>query len=322
MIKALALVLLAILASPAVADEFSYSTYYPSPAGIYNTITTTGKTSLARDGDMVGVGLADPLVPLHVAARAPALLAPLRLQRGAAGSFELRALDLGAGEKAFAIHDVEAGADRFYVDKLGHVGIGTTDTAGAPLNIRGGLELKGSLRTEMRFQLAIPSAMTNHWDFGLHEDMFIIHNDSPGVANGIAITTNNHFYFGQNVPLSPADAAGLTHRLVFDNGAHLTAGGTWVSVSSGRYKQDIRPLESADAEAAFDGLQPVGFRYKREPEEPQLGFIAEDVPELLAETDRKGLSSLEIMAVLTKVVQDQDREIADLQRRIKKLSGR
>ncbi len=43
-----------------------------------------------------------------------------------------------------------------------------------------------------------------------------------------------------------------------------------------------------------------------------MGFIAEDVPELVATKDRKGLSPMDIVAVLTKVVQRQQKEIEEL----------
>ena len=36
-----------------------------------------------------------------------------------------------------------------------------------------------------------------------------------------------------------------------------------------------------------------------------MGFIAEDVPDLVATKDRKGLSPMDIVAVLTKVLQEQ-----------------
>ena len=39
------------------------------------------------------------------------------------------------------------------------------------------------------------------------------------------------------------------------------------------------------------------------------GFIAEDVPDLVATGDRKGLSSMEMTAVLVKVVQKQQKMI-------------
>ena len=56
---------------------------------------------------------------------------------------------------------------------------------------------------------------------------------------------------------------------------------------------------------ALQGLNPVTFTYKAAPEEQHVGFIAEDVPDLLATKDRKGLSPMDIVSVLTKVVQEQ-----------------
>jgi hypothetical protein len=50
-----------------------------------------------------------------------------------------------------------------------------------------------------------------------------------------------------------------------------------------------------------------------------VGFIAEDVPDLVATADRKGLSSMDVAAVLTKVIQQQQRTIEDLQTRLEHL---
>jgi len=63
-------------------------------------------------------------------------------------------------------------------------------------------------------------------------------------------------------------------------------------------------------------LQPVQFSYKAAPEEKHVGFIAEDVPDLVASTDRKGMSAMDVVAVLTKVVQDQQKTIAELSRKV------
>ena len=89
------------------------------------------------------------------------------------------------------------------------------------------------------------------------------------------------------------------------NGAVLTAGGTWTNASSRGLKQDITELSGAEAMAALDGLAPVTYRYKAELDETYVGFIAEDVPELVAMKDRKSLTSMDVVAVLTKVVQEQ-----------------
>jgi hypothetical protein len=55
----------------------------------------------------------------------------------------------------------------------------------------------------------------------------------------------------------------------------------------------------------------VTFHYKNDVEQQRVGFIAEDVPELVAMKDRKGLSPMDIVAVLTKVVQEQKQQLAD-----------
>lgn len=96
------------------------------------------------------------------------------------------------------------------------------------------------------------------------------------------------------------------------NGAYLSAGGTWVNASSRELKEDIRDLSTDEARATLTELAPVKFKYLREENEQRLGFIAEDVPELVATADRKGLSPMDIVAVLTKVVQDQQAKIDEL----------
>ena len=93
------------------------------------------------------------------------------------------------------------------------------------------------------------------------------------------------------------------------NGAHVTTGGVWTNASSRSAKQDIVQITSEQALQTVRSLEPVSFRYKNELEEQYVGFIAEDVPELVATQDRKSLASMDIVAVLTKVVQDQDRKL-------------
>jgi len=63
-------------------------------------------------------------------------------------------------------------------------------------------------------------------------------------------------------------------------------------------------------------LEPVSYNYKINKEETYVVFIAEDVPALVATQDRKGLSPMDIVAVLTKVVQNQQDEITKLQTQV------
>ena len=116
--------------------------------------------------------------------------------------------------------------------------------------------------------------------------------------------------FGVSLPQYPIEMA---------SGAHVTAGGVWTDASSRDYKQDIADLGAGDAEAALAGLQPVTYEYKAAPEEHHVGFIAEDVPELVATKDRKSLAPMDVVAVLTKVVQEQQKTIAELKARVEAL---
>ena len=50
-----------------------------------------------------------------------------------------------------------------------------------------------------------------------------------------------------------------------------------------------------------------------------MGFIAEDVPELVATKDRRGLSSMDVVAVLTRAVQQQQAVIEELQEKQRKI---
>lgn len=101
------------------------------------------------------------------------------------------------------------------------------------------------------------------------------------------------------------------------NGASCSAGGVWVNASSRQLKQDIQDLSAADAAKAMQALKPVTYAYKSAPEDPQVGFIAEDVPELVATEDRKGLSSMDVVAVLTKVVQEQQKTMEQQQEQLR-----
>jgi hypothetical protein len=106
-----------------------------------------------------------------------------------------------------------------------------------------------------------------------------------------------------------------TNPLQMASGARVTAGGVWTDASSREYKQDISPLAAAAALEALGQLAPVTFAYRTDPAEHHVGFVAEDVPALVATADRKGLSPMDIVAVLTRVVQEQQRAMED-QRRV------
>jgi hypothetical protein len=96
------------------------------------------------------------------------------------------------------------------------------------------------------------------------------------------------------------------------NGAHLTTGGVWTNASSRELKDNIETLSAEDANAALEGLSPVRYVYKNSREEQYVGFIAEDVPELVASQDHKSLSPMDIVAVLTTVAKTEKARTAAL----------
>lgn len=71
----------------------------------------------------------------------------------------------------------------------------------------------------------------------------------------------------------------------------------------------------------LQALNPVAFNYKADPSDTHLGFVAEEVPDLVASKDRKGLSPMDIVAVLTKALQQQQRTITELQTQVQRLES-
>jgi len=107
--------------------------------------------------------------------------------------------------------------------------------------------------------------------------------------------------------------------LIDTSGGAYCDGTSWYDASSREYKQNIKDLSAQEAMITLKDLNPVKFNYKKTPDEENLGFIAEDVPDLVATKDRKGMSSMDVVAVLTKVVQEQQKTIAELTKKLDSL---
>ncbi|MBF0338695.1 MAG: tail fiber domain-containing protein [Nitrospirae bacterium] len=112
-----------------------------------------------------------------------------------------------------------------------------------------------------------------------------------------------------------------SHPLQMGSGAYVTTGGVWTNASSREYKENIEELSSNDAMLALNYLKPVTFNYKTDKTDHHIGFIAEDVPDIVATKDRKGLSPMDMVALLTKIVQEQQKTIAELSDRVKSLEN-
>ena len=139
------------------------------------------------------------------------------------------------------------------------------------------------------------------------------------VGAGLGFSTNGSTSFSLLIDTFGRVGIGTPNPnfpLEMGSGARVTAGSVWTDASSREYKENIRDLTIEEAMTALRELQPTRFNYKVDKEEEYVGFIAEDVPELLASKDRKGLSPMDIVAVLTKVVQEQQKKIEALEARL------
>jgi len=145
------------------------------------------------------------------------------------------------------------------------------------------------------------------------ETGYIMHNRASTLTIGagsedrLTIDRDGNVGIGSSRPSHPLEMA---------SGAHVTAGGVWTNSSSRAKKENIAALTLDDALAALARLEPVHFNYKTDTVEQHVGFIAEDVPDIVATNDRKGLSSMDIVAVLTRVIQAQQQQIDEMEARL------
>lgn len=73
---------------------------------------------------------------------------------------------------------------------------------------------------------------------------------------------------------------------------------------------------------AMRGLKSVTYEFKRDAaKEKMISFIAEDVPELVATKNRKTLDPMQIVSVLTKAMQVQDKALISKDRKIAEMQA-
>jgi hypothetical protein len=298
----------------------------------------------------VGLQTTTPAMDLHVVDDdTPAI----RLEQTAAASFVPYRWDLGGHESFFFVRDVDGGSRlpfRVYpgaptsslnVAGSGFIGLGTnaprsrlhvtrsevpafpTPIAAADLLVLEAndhtnfsmVSAPGKLST-IRFFRSGATALNGFLRYDHAVDSMLL-----GVAGATRVTvTGAAMGVGNLAPAHPF-VVGTPGNASNGNGAHVTAGGTWTNGSSRAFKTGIEELDAEDAREAVAALKPVRYHYKAEPAEEYVGFIAEDVPELVAQTstERKYLSPMDIVAALTKVVQEQQKTIEELSRKVEAL---
>ena len=156
--------------------------------------------------------------------------------------------------------------------------------------------------------------------YDLPNARFVLRHYGPGGQNDYAYMMQ---VVGRDSVSFPTGNVGIgttnpTHLLELAGGAY-SDGASWVNASSRELKKDIQDVTVKEAMNTVEKLQPVTFVYKEGNQDTHVGFIAEDVPDMVATPDRKGIEAMDIVAVLTKVVQDQQKTMKELQSKIGEL---
>ena len=285
------------------------------------------------DGD-VGVKTSNPVVDIHVVeGNTPTL----RLEQDGSDGFTAQSWDLAGNETNFFVRDVTNGSklpfrikpgaptDSIYVQANGRISLGTTASP-THTTIETALMIEGDTGVHNGIVLNSPTPDTvssftftkssvPQWFISsrndLDQDKLIFYGNT--VQPKFAILQDGKLGLGGTTAVDAANS--LQHS----NGARLTTGGVWTDASSRSLKDNIMNISTSAAYEAFKELNPVTFSYKAQPDETYAGFIAEDVPSIVATNDRKGLAPMDIVAILTKVVQKQDETIENLSKRINQL---
>ena len=191
--------------------------------------------------------------------------------------------------------------DRLTIAANGNVGVGTTAPA-AKLEVKNGLN-DGLRITDGTLNgiLFASGYLGRSFAFGTQSNHAFIFGTN-NTWGRLTIAADGNIGIGTMTPGQPLEMA---------SGAYVSAGGVWTNASSRSLKEQILDLSASRALDAFARLQPVTFAYKAEPTQMHVGFIAEDVPELVATNDRKSLSAMDLVAVVTKVVQIQQSQLAE-----------
>jgi hypothetical protein len=304
------------------------------------------------DGGRLGFGTNSPVADLHVkSGNTPTL----RLEQDGTSGFTPQTFDVAGNESNFFVRDATNGStlpfriqpgaasNMLYISAEDEVGLGTS-SPDEFFHVKKPAE-SGVGEVLAKFNVSDDSdGKLEIKNYSPGDGIYRPYIEGTGPENHIALTTQASIgtdtggqpamMFDTRIAGSGGGPSGqVTTRpmvqfrnnqsIMWDlDGAGNVTATAFVPTSSRALKKDIAELDAEKAMAALDKLEPVEFVFKNDPDEPHVGFIAEDVPELVATTDRRGVSSMDVVAVVTKVVKEQQRTINEQQQTIADLSQR
>ncbi|MCP4690763.1 MAG: tail fiber domain-containing protein [Desulfobacterales bacterium] len=262
-----------------------------------------------EDYGRVGLGTSTPVVELHIK---DSDTPTLRLEQDGSGGWTPQTFDVAGNESNFFIRDATNGSklpfriqpstpsSTLCMKSSGYVGIGTWSPA---------------------YKLEVETT---------GEDAILFLERTSHVQTYItAGETTGYFGTANDYPLRLMTSGGWRMELNTDNSLEMRSGATcdstghWHDSSSRELKENIAALDPGDALNALKELEPMTFTYKSDAsKEKWVGFIAEDVPDLVATKSRKTLVAMDIVAVLTRVVQEQQTRVEQQRKTISDLTER
>jgi hypothetical protein len=257
-----------------------------------------------EDYGRVGLGTSTPVVELHIK---DSDTPTLRLEQDSSGGWTAQTWDVAGNESNFFVRDATNGSklpfriqpstpsSTLCLKSDGNVGIGTWSPA---------------------YDLEVEDTNDGAQIVAERTDGATMEFSASG-SYGIAGTKTDHpvRFRVNDTMIMQLNGSGDYIEMIGGG----TYDGTWNPSCSRELKENIKDLTLDEAIDAVENLAPVKYNYKKNKNEARVGFIAEDVPELVATNSRKTLSTLDIVAVLTKVVQEQQKTISDLKKEMSDL---
>jgi len=285
----------------------------------------------------IGLRTSTPALDLQISTgNSPAI----RLEQTSGSGFTAQSWDVGGNEANFFVRDLTAGSrlpfrirpgaptSALDISSTGNVGFGT----GSPTSPVHVLKAAASSTAEVLAQFAVSDDVVGKLEISnVSTTDGIFHPRVRGftLSQAVPITVEGSITddIGSNPVVSfagtKASGGSIVNRplLVIRNNvttkAYIAANGDMFATSfnptsSRTMKDRIVDLDAEKAQAAIRQLTPVEYVYKDDASaEPRLGFIAEDVPEIVANADRKTVPIMDVVALVTKVVKDQQQQIDD-----------
>ncbi|WP_088888992.1 DUF6519 domain-containing protein [Leptolyngbya ohadii] len=190
----------------------------------------------------------------------------------------------------------------------GHTGIGVFDSA-----LTAKLEVQGAKKKTDAD--ANTTAALNVTDQSRESLFFVRNNGNVGINTNQPRST---LHVVGAVTIGDRNTDAPNNVSLFVKGkleSKTISGEEFTQISSRTLKQNIAELSSQEVTQLLAALTPVKFNYTSDqPEILHAGFIAEDVPDLVASADHQAVRLGDIVAILTKAVKDQRQAINSLTR--------